>query len=147
MKFMITLIAFIISSSAAIAIEGTVTEECVAQTSAGQSLSLYLLPGTDRAIETEIETDNKLVNFDGIAYGNTLPKYTSLILKVLKETVVTRDNVDDGCLQGYKWDSIRVAQVTKAKASLPRAKGLKVGQTLRFACVTTIQAPTGNNCH
>jgi hypothetical protein len=147
MKFLFTLIAFTISSSAAFAIEGTLTEECLAQTTSGHPLALYLLPGTDRAIETEVETDNKMVNFDGIAYGNTLPKYTSLILKVLKETVVARDSVDDGCLQGHKWDSVRVAKVTKVSAYLPRAKGIKVGQTLRFACTTTIQAPTGNDCH
>ncbi|QLY26514.1 hypothetical protein [Bdellovibrio sp. KM01] len=148
MKNLIAILALVISASTALATEETVTEECIAQTPSGQTIALYLLPGDARSIESDsAEEQSKWVNFDGISYGNNVPKYAALVLNIIKETVVARDVIDDGCLQGHTWDSVRLAKVTKVSAYLPKSKGIKVGQILRFACVTTVQAPTGNDCH
>ncbi|QDK44777.1 hypothetical protein DOM22_06165 [Bdellovibrio sp. ZAP7] len=148
MKNLIAILALVISASTAYATEETMTEECIAQTPTGQTIALYLLPGDARSIESDSEEEqSKWVNFEGISYGNNIPKYAAIVLNVIQETIVTRDIIDDGCLQGHRWDSVRLAKVTKVSAYLPKSKGIKVGQTLRFACTTTVQAPTGLDCH
>ena len=155
MKSVLISFAVLASTSSAFAMHAYGSDTCVAVTPQGRSITIELSntgPLDPHRINSEglnLKIDEILwVNFGKADLGVDEPvKTAALSLEVTRESNLTSGKLDDGCLQGERSTSVRLASVVNVGARAKELFDLKKGDKLAFSCYEDYQAPSGKHCN